>query len=359
MGCIELEKQFGNIGYSVRPSKRNQGYATQMLQYGLKVCEEHGMYRVILGCHSDNMAYETKEVKMQMTIYKSSAGKDEILKLYDKQLKRLNVAYYDIFVSTSFGNTHLIETGNMQGVPLLLFHGGNATTAYNLLFCDFLMKDFHIYAVDTIGHPGKSAEVCLSARNYDYGKWASEVISSIGYERICCFGGSFGAGILAKTMCVAPEKIERAVLYVPSGIKNAPSINSICMMFPMILYWITHDEKWLKKCMLPMAITEENISQDIYETAKLSINYSKVKTGMPSNVSKQDMIKCKAPTLIMAAERDCLFPAKGVIPRAEQIIANATTYLLEGRGHMSSLTKEEKKMIVDFLIPKFGGQSHD
>ena len=122
------------------------------------------------------------------------------------------------------------------------------------------------------------------------------------------------------------------------------------MMFPMILYWITHDEKWLKKCMLPMAITEENISQDIYETAKLSINYSKVKTGMPSNVSKQDMIKCKAPTLIMAAERDCLFPAKGVIPRAEQIISNATTYLLEGRGHMSNLTKEEKQMIVDFLL---------
>ena len=81
-------------------------------------------------------------------------GKDEILKLYDKQLERLNGTYYDKFVSTSFGNTHLIEAGNMQGIPLLVFHGGNATTAYNLLFCDFLMEDFHIYAVDTIGHPG-------------------------------------------------------------------------------------------------------------------------------------------------------------------------------------------------------------
>lgn len=130
-------------------------------------------------------------------------------------------------ISTSFGETHLIETGNPTGIPLLVFHGGNATTAYNLLACGFLMKDFHIYAVDTIGHPGKSAEVSLSARNYDYGKWASEVISAIGYECICCLGGSFGAGILAKTMCVAPEKIKRAVLYVPSGIKNASAINSM------------------------------------------------------------------------------------------------------------------------------------
>lgn len=102
-------------------------------------------------------------------------------------------------------------------------------------------------------------------------------------------------------------------------------------------------------CMLPMAVMEENITEDIYETAKLSINHSKVKTGMPSDVSEQYMKKYKAPTLVMAAEKDCLFPAKGVIPRAERIIENCTTYLLEGRGHMSNLTEEEKQMIVDFL----------
>lgn len=284
-----------------------------------------------------------------MTIYKSIEGKEKILSLYDEQLKRLKVVYSDKWVSTSFGRTHLIETGNLSGIPLLVFHGGNATTAYTLLVCDFLMDDFHIYAVDTIGHPGKSAEVSLSAGNYDYGKWAGEVISAIGYEKICCFGGSFGAGIIAKTMCIAPEKIKRTVLYVPAGIKNAPAINSMSMMLPMIMYWITHKDKWLKKCMIPMAVTEENITKDIYETAKLSINYSKVKSGMPSDVSEKYMKKCKAKTLVMAAEKDCLFPAKGVIPRAERIIENCTTYLLEGRGHMSNLTEEEKQMIVDFL----------
>lgn len=284
-----------------------------------------------------------------MTIYRSTTGKEEILALYDKQLKRLENVYSDKWISTSFGETHVIETGNLEGEPLLVFHGGNATTAYNLLACDFLMKDFHIYAVDTIGHPGKSAEVSLSPKNYDYGKWAGEVISQLGYESICCFGGSFGAGIIAKTMCAAPDKVKKAVLYVPSGIKNAPAINSISMMFPMIMYWITHEDKWLRKCMLPMAVTEENITEDIYETAKLSINYSKVKSGMPSDVAEKDMKQCNAPTLVMAAEKDCLFPAKGVIPRAEKIIKNVTTYLLEDRGHMSSLTDKEKQMIIEFL----------
>lgn len=284
-----------------------------------------------------------------MSIYKSEIGKTKILSLYEEQLKRLKNKYEDTYIDTSFGKTHLIETGNFSGVPLLVFHGGNATTAYNLLACDFLMKDFHIYAVDTIGHPGKSAEVSLSHRNYDYGKWAAEVIEKLGYERIACFGGSFGAGIIAKTMCVAPSKIEKVVLYVPSGISNAPAINSMSMMMPMIMYWITHNDRWFKKCILPMAIEEGNITDDILKTAKLSIDFSKVKTGMPSNVLEKDMKKCKAETLVMAAEKDCLFPAKKVIKRAEKIIENCTTYLLEKRGHMHFLTENEKQMIVDFL----------
>lgn len=285
------------------------------------------------------------------SIYKSPKGKEEVWKLYDRQLQRMKNDYIDKWVSTSFGKTHIIETGNMTGIPLLVFHGGNATTAYNLLACDFLFEDFHIYAVDTIGHPGKSDETCLSVRNYDYGKWAGEVVSAIGYDEIRCFGGSYGAGIIAKMMCAVPEKVSRVVLYVPAGINNAPAINSIRMMFPMILYWITHKEKWLRQCMLPMAVTKDNITEDIYETAKCSIDFCKVKAGMPGNVRKEDMRKCNAATLVMAGEKDCLFPAKRVIPRAKRIIPDCTTYLLENRGHMSELTKEERKMIVDFLKP--------
>ena len=284
------------------------------------------------------------------TIYKSEKGKGEILKLYDRQLSRLEKPWKDVYVETTFGRTHIIETGVLSGEPLLVFHGGNATTAYNLLACDFIMNDFHIYAVDMVGHPGKSAETSLPAEGYAYGRWAGEVIDGLGYDRISLFGGSFGAGVIAKTMCVSPEKVKRVVLYVPSGIKNAPAINSASMMLPMIAYWVTGKDRWLKKCMLPMAITEDNITDDIYETAKLSIDYIKVKTGMPGNVDGKLMNKCKAPTLVMAAEKDCLFPGENVIRRAQKIIPDCKTYLLEGRGHMNFLTDKEKKMIVDFLL---------
>ena len=269
--------------------------------------------------------------------------------MYDQQLSRLPVPWRDIYVQSSFGKTHVVETGNLHGEPLLVFHGGNATTAYNLLACDFLLEDFHIYGVDIIGHPGKSAETSLSARDYTYGRWAGEVIADLGYDCMSLFGGSFGGGIVAKAMCEVPDRVKKAVLYIPSGIRNAPAIRSASMMIPMILYWTTHNEKWLKQCFMPMAITEDNITDDIFQTAKLSIDHVRVKTAMPSDVDSNRMKKCTAPALVMGAEKDCLFPGAGVIERAERIIPNCKTYLLRGRGHMHFLTDDEKEMIVEFL----------
>ncbi len=272
------------------------------------------------------------------------------MSLYDSQIEKLDLPCNDIFVDTPYGKTHLVETGDTAGKPLLVFHGGNSTTAYNLLACSYLLGDFHIYAVDTIGHPGKSAEVSLSAQNYDYGKWAGAVIEALGYDRMVCFGTSFGAGILAKTMCVSPEKIEKALLLVPSGIKNAPAYKLINMAWPMIMYQVTKNDQWLVKGILPMAISEDNIDEDTFKTVKCSIDNVKIKAGMPADVDPAAMKKCLAPTLVLAAEKDCLFPAELVIPRAEAIIPNCKTYLLKDRGHMNYLTEDEKKMIIEFLL---------
>lgn len=283
------------------------------------------------------------------SIYKSAAAKSKVIALYDRQISELNIPFQDVYVRTSFGKTHLIECGDAGKTPLLVFHGGNATTAYNLKYCRFLLPYFHIYAVDTIGHPGKSVETSLSPFNQDYGKWAKEVIEKLGYGEMACFGGSFGAGILVKAMCVAPWMISRSVLLVPSAIKNAPSIKSINMMFPMCMYGLTRSEKWFVKCILPMAMKQENISKDILLTAKCSIDHARIKPIMPQNEKTAELRKYQNPVLVMAAQHDCLFPAEGVLRRAKEVWPQSRCYLLRDRGHINTLAEKEKRMIIRAL----------
>ena len=52
-----LMKYGGHIGYSVRPSMRNQGIATDMLKEALVLCKEtYGLERVMISCNENNEA---------------------------------------------------------------------------------------------------------------------------------------------------------------------------------------------------------------------------------------------------------------------------------------------------------------
>ena len=51
-----LQEYGGHIGYSVRPSERKKGYATEMLKLALSYCRSLRIGTVRLGCYADNIA---------------------------------------------------------------------------------------------------------------------------------------------------------------------------------------------------------------------------------------------------------------------------------------------------------------
>ena len=282
--------------------------------------------------------------------YKSKIGEKKIIELYNRQLQTLNIQYEDLYVKTRFGKSHLIKLGNLNSKPLLMFHGGNSTTPFYLSGFKYLFEHFCIYAVDTIGHPGKSDQINLSAKSLEYGEWASDVIESLDFKKMNCMGGSFGGGVLVKLMCVAPEKIGKAVLIVPSGIANVSTFNiTMKMGLPMMLYILTKKDYWLKKSILPIAINEINIDDETYEMVKSSFEYVQVKTGMPSNVNLELLKKGNVPILVMPAEKDCMFPGKNIVKKVEKTLPHFKIHLLKNQGHMFKLSVEEMNMIKIFL----------
>lgn len=103
------------------------------------------------------------------------------------------------------------------------------------------------------------------------------------------------------------------------------------------------------KTALYMALQEEVLDEDTIEILKDSFDHVKIKAAMPTNIEKKRLSNYCSPTLIIASEKDCLFPARKVLYRARKIISDCQTVELNASGHMHILPQTEKERIVEFL----------
>ena len=273
---------------------------------------------------------------MKRSIYKNPEGEAQIHAIYDRQLDQLNIAYESCYLETQFGPTHVLALGPKSGEPIIVLQGGNTTSPLTLNWIRPIIEKFRVYAPDTIGHPGKSSPNRLSPRDHSYGIWLVDVMDALELQQPTLMGGSFGAGILLRTAIYAPDRIRKAILFIPSGLVSMPIGTMIYWIFWLMFYQITGNPLGLKRIMQPMFL-DEPIDPDALEITEAVFRFTKIESEMPRNVTLQELKDFNAPTFVIAAERDALFPAKDVIERAKQVFANlVAAEIIAGATHYLS-----------------------
>ncbi len=255
-----------------------------------------------------------------MSIYRSPQGKELLLKLYDQNWVTLGLKTERSYIPTRYGNTHVVTTGPRDGLPIVVFHGGNMISPISFAWITALASRYRIYAPDTVGHPGYSDETRLNPGSFQYGEWAADVIDDLGLNKPILMGGSYGAGILLNLAAYAPEKIGKAILVVPSGFAPPPMLPLITKIgLPMILYMVTHTRVCLV-CSLSAMYPEP--AENFVEATGAVYQHLNVEAGMPRSIHREDLVDFQAPTLVLAAENDIFFPPTSVIRLAMEVIPN-------------------------------------
>jgi pimeloyl-ACP methyl ester carboxylesterase len=160
---------------------------------------------------------------------------DDYFAAYDAMLARWPVSVKTLDVSTGYGTTRINVCGPEDAPPLILLHGGRTSSPYWYANVGALGAGRRVYALDTMGDPGRSTNDGRPIRGReDLMAWLDEVLHAIGVgkgigggigegvglgagaERVDLCGHSFGAWLALAFSVRTPGRVRRLALLDPT-----------------------------------------------------------------------------------------------------------------------------------------------
>jgi 2-hydroxy-6-oxonona-2,4-dienedioate hydrolase len=241
-------------------------------------------------------------------------------------------------VETSSGLTHVITAGPSDAPPLVMLHGmnGNAMTMAPAIVA--LARSHHVYAVDTIGMPGRSAETRLPRAGDGYPGWLLEVLDRLGLARAGFVGLSFGGWLMLRLAALAPERIAYGVLLDSGGLTPFTLRGQmISGMAAMRYLWFPSARARHAAAVRPFyaaGTTPDEALVDFFALGFRHVRFDIDPKGLPP-VAADALARLRAPLLVLYGEHDLFFDARKAVARARMVLPNlAGAEIIPGQGHV-------------------------
>lgn len=283
-------------------------------------------------------------------VYKNDICMRRIHEFYDKSLASLQVNYEEEYIDTTYGKTHILIVGNKNKKPIFTLHGGNGISPLNIRLFLPLLDKFYIIAPDVIGMPGKSEPYRrLNIKRDDFGVWMCEIMDFLKLPKAPFAVSSYSSAMMLSLAEVAPEKIEKAMLLVPSGIAHGaifPIIHK--MAIPFMKYYFRPLKEDLSHIVGVMVSECDDLWYEFFE---LMMSSYKMEMRAPKEYSKKSLEKFCSPVLVFASNEDIFFPADKVLTKAKELFTGPLQmHLIDGK-HLPS--EETMRFVCDKAIEFF------
>lgn len=242
-----------------------------------------------------------------MKVYRSRKMQQEIIRTYNKLVKQWGIVVEEMDIATPYGMTHIIACGNKNNPPLLLFHGVGDDAALMWIYnAKYLSLYYRVYAVDTIGGPGKSVPGELYNKDFDDVLWIDKILESLSIEKAFFAGVSHGGYLVQVYALSRPERVIKGISIsgaLSVGNNGSPMATMMKIFLPEALFPTQKNVKKLieKLCGENSAVFTEN--SDIMEHYtyllkgfnNMAMGYHKVHTFTEKEV---DIIRGKVEFLV-------------------------------------------------------------
>ncbi len=145
-----------------------------------------------------------------MKVYKNARAREHILKTYDRLLGAWETEVQEMDIPTAFGTTHVVACGDKHAPPLVLFHGVGDDSALMWLYnARALSSALRVFAVDTLGGPGKSRPNEKYGKGFSSLAWMDELMAGLAPDGVFLAGVSNGAYLAQLYGAYRPRRVKK------------------------------------------------------------------------------------------------------------------------------------------------------
>ena len=174
-----------------------------------------------------------------MKVYRTKKMQQEIIRTYNNLLAQWDVETEEMDIATEYGTTHIVACGKEENPPLILFHGVGDDSALMWIYnAKYLSRFFRIYAVDTIGGPGKSVPGEGYNKDFDDVLWIDGVLDKLLIEKAFFAGVSHGGYLVKYYSLYRPERVKKGISIsgaISVGEKGSPMATMMKIFLPEAL----------------------------------------------------------------------------------------------------------------------------
>ncbi|WP_034593209.1 alpha/beta fold hydrolase [Hamadaea tsunoensis] len=268
---------------------------------------------------------------------------------YEAVLGKWPVAVEALDVRSAYGSTRVHVSGPPDGRPLVLLHGGGATSTVWYATVADLSRHHRVYAIDTIGDAGRTVNDGTPVTTAEHlMDWLDGLFTELGVDGAALAGHSYGGWIALAYALRAPARVGRLVLLDPTdcfaGLAAAYKLRAIPFLVKP------------SAARLRGLVTWESAGKHIDpEWLDLMCRGTEVPRGklvMPRRPTPEALRDMTIPTLVVVAQQSRAHDGKRVAETAEALLPEVTTVALPGASHHTIPTEQPDQLsraILAFL----------
>jgi pimeloyl-ACP methyl ester carboxylesterase len=279
-------------------------------------------------------------------VFTSPGGEAAVARAYEAVMDAWPIDYEELYVATSFGDTHVVACGPHDGPPVVLLHALFATATSWYRNVEALSQQYRTYCVDVIGEANKSIPTRPITSMDDFLQWFDELLDRLGIDTLFLVGNSYGGFTAAYYAMKLPERVRKLVLVGPASTIHAMRPFMFHMFVPKGLYmaapWLPGSGRVMSASVnwMHAGLARDPIWAPLFvETMKHGKLINRV---FPRVYVKQELAEISAPVLLIFGDREVIYgDLDEAIQAGKDLIPGVEVAVIPSAHHITALAAPE------------------